>query len=223
MPVPDLKKLRSISPLIGEKPPRKGRVATLVRERLAVALSLKPYLWVPRVIHRTPLSDEGPNGNLRKVALSIHNGSIVGVQTLLNRPKPGNGASWIYTRFNAPFTRCSERIGLHQRLLRHLAAFGVETKDWKIIKRIFKVGFQVPIKHLRKMVRNVVLSCHEHCCKKDNSQPLGTALGRSHQYPSLTGETKSIRKYGIQVPLWDRSSGFTVRGRLALTASVVGV
>jgi len=205
--MPTRETLSSISPAKGDSLPRTGRSASLVREKLGTALGLKPYLWVPRVIHRTPLGDKGDDGSLR-VALSVHNGTIVG-QSTISPHKNGKYIPWVYPRGNAPFTRCEERVGLHQRMLRHLASFGLQGPEYKIIKRIFKVGFQVPIKHLRKMVRSVVLSCHNSCCKK-HSQPLVTgSKGRSIQYPSLTGETKSIVKYGITVPLWNPNSGFT--------------
>lgn len=219
MSMPDLKTLRSIAP-VREHNPRKGKDATLVRERLGTALGLKPYLWVPRIIHRETFGDKGINGS-RKAVLSLHNGTVLGCRTLMPRSDGRDPLPWVYTRMNAPFTRCNERIGLHQRLLRHLASLGVKPENYKVLRRIFKVGFQVPISHLRKMVRQVVLSCHGNCCKTD-SQPMGTAKWRSYQYPSLSGETKSIVKYGISVPLWNRYSGLATGGCLTGDRKEVG-
>jgi hypothetical protein len=209
MTVPSLEFLQRISPVVGESSARKGRNATLVRERLGEACSLKPFLWTPRIVHRTPV-EKLDNDYPSKVVLSIYNGSIVGQQCLMPpKGKPRKFVPWIYTRYKAPFTGCNERVSLFQRVLRHLASLGVKSENYKILKRILTVGFQIPMKHLRKMVRKVVLSCHNSCCKS-NSQPL-VSLKRAYQYPSLSGETKTIRKYGVTVPLWDRTSGFTTR------------
>jgi len=194
---PGYNALASISPLTERNSPRGNKESSSVRKKLGKSLSLEA-LWTPKVVRRTVVKHSVDGC---EAILTVPDGTIVARSCYKFNPLRIKDA-WINTRKSAPFTRADERVGLFQRMLHHVASCGITPQAYKVFKRTLIVGFQIPICHLRKMVRQVVLSCHNECYKSDDSQPDGTTERCSYMYPSLTGETKSNRKIGVNVPLW---------------------
>lgn len=195
MPCLAYDKVSDIAPLRGaSQTARSGRKALVVRQELSQSLSLEA-LWVPKCT-RCTVVDHGKDVGV-KTYYSVQNGTVVGITSHLSAftgRKP-----WFYPRRSANVSRISERVGLFQRVLHSIAERGLERSRYKSFKRLMKVGFQIPIKNLRKLVHHLTLQMEASKILAARARP----RKRSWQKPSLTGETKSSVKTGIKVPLWN--------------------
>jgi len=184
-----------ISPLRGRTQPERLHKETERKRRcLGKALHLEG-LWTPKCV-RSTIYEDGPRG--KKVAHSTPNGVPVSLTSHL--PGFSGKNTWSYPRLGVDVSCIDERVGLFQRTLHLVAENGLSKSEFRTFNRVLKVGFQIPIKHLRKMVRSLVASQFKRC--KQVLVTRDRPLKRSSQKPSLTGEKKSNRKIGYELPLW---------------------
>lgn len=196
LPATPYQKVENIAPYKGGKISCNEEKKLLRKRKKISKVCNLEALWAPRVLRQTVVKNSKEDGV--KAIYTSPRGDVISERSLNFGGHIRD--KWVYTRANCGVKGITEKIGSFQFMLHVIAEFGLNPKVEKLFNRVLMVGFNIHKDHLRKMVSKVALACGYRYETTRNPRGLAAYLSTA-----FTGETKSIRKYGIKVPLWNCS------------------